>query len=241
MLLMLGAAFVVFAAKHVEPWLERRPWLDLVLLVPVALLAWDMTRFSQTPFGQAFWMTAPTIRSAPLFEHHEAAPVQYVRRDWAQPILLSMFANVGVVRCYGVDPNFVPHAVPVDSPSYRGPAFVLGAGPATATVREWTPNHALVEVSGAREGDVVVYDMNYEESWRADGQPALEVDGLVAGRLGPGRTRVDFRYFPRTLAWSVPLCLLTILVAFRGPELRARLRVLLAEAQRRFADRKVGT
>lgn len=237
MLLMLGAAFVVLAAKYTEPWLERRPWLDVVLLLPVAVLAWDMTRFSQTPFGQAFWMTAPAnIPSAPLFEHHEAPRVHYVRRDWAPPMLLSMFANTGVTVCYGVDPNFVPRAVPVESPLYPGAVFLPGGG--TATVRKWTPNRALVDVSGARPGDLVVYNMNYDAGWLADGKPALEEGGLVAGRLAPGRSSISFRYFPRTLYWSVPLCLLTLLAAIWHAEWSGWLRARLVAAKRRFADRK---
>ena len=59
MLLLLGAAFVAFAATHVDELVRRRPWLDFVLLVPVAVIAWDMARFSRTPFEQAFWMEAP--------------------------------------------------------------------------------------------------------------------------------------------------------------------------------------
>ncbi|HEV8551349.1 MAG TPA: hypothetical protein VGQ57_20010, partial [Polyangiaceae bacterium] len=54
MLLMLGASAVILLARYLEPRLATRPWLDLVLLAPVALFSWDMARFSQTPFEQAF-------------------------------------------------------------------------------------------------------------------------------------------------------------------------------------------
>jgi hypothetical protein len=210
MLLLLGAAFVAFAATHVDELVRRRPWFDLVLLVPVAVLCWDMARFSRTPFEQAFWMEAPArLRRAEHFEHRLDPPYQYVRRDWAAPILLAMFANQGVIRCYGFDPDFEPGAIPRESPDYRGLAWVVEGG-GTARVVEWTTNRAVVEVSGASPEAVVAYDMNYDSSWRVDGEPALDFDGIVAGRLGPNTNRIEFRYFPRTLHYSLPLFLVTL-------------------------------
>jgi hypothetical protein len=236
MLLMFGASFVVLAGGYLEPLLRKRPWLDALCLLPVTLLAWDMARFSQTPFAQAFWMQAPPIEPAPVFEHRRNAPVHYLRQDWAQPILLSMFANTGVERCYGVDPNFRPSIVPVEDPSYVGPVSVEGVG--TAKVVRFTPNHALVEVSAARAGDLVVYNMNYDASWRANDEPALEVRGLVAARLAPGVTEVRFRYFPRTLWFSVPLCLLTLLGCLWRRSFTRRLVGSWNRSQARFFDRK---
>ncbi len=211
MLLMLGAAFVVVAAPFVDARVARRPWLDLVLLLPVAVLAWDMARFSRTPFEQAFWMQAPrTIARAALFEQRLASPVHYVRRDWAQPVLLPMFANTGVTQCYGVDPNFVPSALPREHPAYRGLTHVAAGGGSTK-VASWGPNHAVVDVRDAAPGSLLVYDMNHDPSWSANGEPALVHRGLVAARLRGGAERIEFRYFPRTFRWSVPLCLLTLL------------------------------
>jgi hypothetical protein len=62
-------------------------------------------------------------------------------------------------------------------------------------------------------GELVVYDMNYDASWRANGEPALEYEGLVATRAPANGSRVEFRYVPRTLVWSVPLFLLTLVAA----------------------------
>jgi hypothetical protein len=192
----------------------RRPWLDLLLLAPVAIIAWDMARFSRTPFEQAFWMEAPAdLRRAPEFEHRLNPPVQYVHRDWAAPILLAMFANRGVIRCYGFDPSFKPRAIAKESPEYRGLAWVA-EGEGQARVVEWTTNRAVVEVTGARPGTLVAYDMNYDSSWRADGENALDHDGIVAGRLRAGSNRIEFSYFPRTLAGSVPLFLATLAACF---------------------------
>jgi hypothetical protein len=210
MLLLLGATFVAFAATWLDDLVRRRPWVDLLLLLPVAVLAWDMARFSRTPFEQAFWMEKPEeLRAAEHFEHRLNPPVQYVRRDWAAPILLAMFANQGVIRCYGFDPDFRGGALPRESPEYRGLAWVA-EGSGTARVVEWTPNRAVVELRGASPGAIVAYDMNYDSSWRVDGGPALDHEGVVAGRLGPNAKRIEFSYFPRTLSSSIPLFLLTL-------------------------------
>jgi hypothetical protein len=209
MLLFLGAAFVIGIKEGLESRLRVRPWLDAALLVPVALFGWDLARYSRTPFEQAFWMRAPeNIQRAEVFEHRMRSPVSYVARDWAEPALLPMFANVGVVRCYGVDPAFKPHVVPRGMRNYRGTTFVDGEG--DADIVDWTPNRAVVELAGVTPGELVVYNMNYDASWRANGEAALSYRGLVAARAPATGTRIEFRYVPRTLAWSLPLFLLTL-------------------------------
>jgi hypothetical protein len=238
MLLMLGVAFIASSAELFEVWQKRFRLLDLALLLPVLLLAWDMARFSRTPFEQAFWMRAPEkIARAEPFVHRLRSPVQYVRRDWAEPMLLAMFANTGVIRCYGVDPLFKPSAKPVGSRDYRGLVYVEHADAAAedptasrASVTEWTPNRAVVEVEGAHPGALVVYNMNYDPSWRANGAPAINHHGLVAAPASSGDERIEFRYFPRTLAWTLPLCLVTLLACVlrrRHGEALLRARALL--------------
>ncbi len=69
--------------------------------------------------------------------------MNYVRRDWAQPVYLSMLANTGVIKCYGVDEHFKPSARAADAPGYRGRVY-LEDGPGSAELREWSPNHAAV-------------------------------------------------------------------------------------------------
>ncbi len=215
MLLFLGAAFVLGTKEALEARVRERPWLDAALLLPVALFGWDLARYSRTPFEQAFWMRAPeTIERREVFEHRPRSPVSYVVRDWAEPALLPMFANSGVTRCYVVDPAFKVRAIPKDTPDDRGIVFVEGDG--DATLVDWTPNSAVVELRGVTPGDLVVYNMNYDASWRANGEPALSHRGLVAARAPADGSRVEFRYVPRTLAWSLPLFLLTLL-AVLGP------------------------
>jgi hypothetical protein len=238
MLLFLGITFVGFAARRLDPAIQRRPQLDALLLIPVALLAWDMARYSRIPFEQAFWMRAPTrIPRAESFRHRTHPPVQYRKRDWAAPMLLSMFANTGVIRCYGVDPNFVPGARAADRPGYSGLAYVA-EGQGVAKVVEWTPNRAVVEVSGATPGALVVYNMNHDPSWRVNGEPALEWHGVSAKRLESVNERVEFHYFPRTLRYSWLLLVVTLAaIGLANPrvriELSSRLRAFLARIRAR--------
>lgn len=233
MLLLLGAALLAFAGQRLDPRIQRRPWLDLVFLLPVALLVWDMVRFSRTPFEQAFWMRAPeSILRVEPFEHRARPPVNYLQRDWAPPMLLAMFANTGVTRCYGVDPAFKPSAIAKGSPGYRGRAYVDGVPGATAEVVEWTPNRAVVSVRSAPAGSLVVYNMNYDPSFRADGERALEHEGLVAARLRPGAKSIEFRYFPRTLPFALVLCSVTLALCLAPGRVYAGIRERVSRAAR---------
>lgn len=210
MVLLLAVSFAAWAGERLERALRRAPWLDLVLLLPVAAIVADVAREARGGVAHAFWMQAPdAIERAPAFEHRRLPAVEYVRRDWAKPVLLPMLANRGVVECYGIPESFPVGAIPVEDPRYRGMAEVAD-GPGQATVTEWSPNRAVVEVRGAEPGALVVYDMNCERSWRADGVPALEHERRVAARLRPGATTVEFRYRPRRLGAGLLVCLLTL-------------------------------
>ncbi|HEY3234648.1 MAG TPA: hypothetical protein VGJ84_08020, partial [Polyangiaceae bacterium] len=226
MILFLSLSFAGWAGRWVEETSRRLVWLDLALLVPVAAIAADIARVSRIPFEQAFWMEKPdTILATEVFEHRTHAPVSYVRPDWAAPILLSMMANVGVIDCYGVDPHFRPGAVAADSPNYRGRAHIEGSA-GEANVTTWTPNRAVVEYRGAEPGALLVYNMNYDPSWRAGGEPAINYRGRVAARLEKPADTMEFRYFPRSFRWSIPVFLATALSltswsVFRRRRLRA--------------------
>ncbi|MET0792693.1 MAG: hypothetical protein ABW061_14325, partial [Polyangiaceae bacterium] len=210
MLLLLGLAFLTVVGPRTDRLLRRFPALDLALLLPVTLFCVDLGQVARQPFTQAFWMEKPDqIPVLPLFEHHTYSPVNYVRKDWAPPVLLSMMANTGIIRCYGVDPNFKPSAIAADAPEYRGRVY-LEAGPGRAELSAWSPNHADVRVTGASPGALLVYNMNFDPSWRANGEPALEYHGLVATRLTASEAQVTFRYYPRTFWLSIPLFLCTL-------------------------------
>ena len=212
MILVLSLAFVDWAARAVDSRIARRRWLDGLLLLPVFAMTIDLARVSQRPFEDAFWMVAPNnFQRAAVFEHHRRGIVNYVRRDWAAPVLLGMFANKGLIQCYGLDPRFDGvGAIPVEDKSYQGPAY-FAEGTGRAKLLEWSPNHAEVRISSSSKDALVVYNMNYDPSWKANGEPAMKWKNAVATRVPAGDRVVQFRYFPRTLKYSVPICLVTLL------------------------------
>ncbi len=210
MLFFLGLALLTGVAPWFARGQRRWPWLDWALFLPVAAFCWDLVRTGRVPFEQAFWMRAPSeIRAREPFQHRTYAPVHYVQRDWAAPMLLSMYANSGVVRCYGADPALVIGVQAADRAKYRGMAYVAD-GPGTAEVVDWTPNRASVRVRGARPGALVVYNMNHDVSWTANGAATESYRGAVAGRVASGDETLAFAYFPRTLLYSLPLFAVTL-------------------------------
>jgi hypothetical protein len=212
MLLLAGLATAAALGRWLEPRLLRFRWLDPLLLGVVALYGVDVAHVASRAFEQSFWLRAPDrISRLGMFEHHLGAPVRYLRADWATPMYLSMLANTGVIQCYGVDPGFAGiGARAADAEGYRGRVFVE-AGPGEAELAGWSPNRARVQVRGAQAGARVVYDMNWDPSWRAAELPAENDHEAVAGRLPVGASELIFRYVPRTLRWSVPICVLTLL------------------------------
>jgi hypothetical protein len=197
MVLLLATAFVSWMAVRVDRVLWRAPWFDLVLLLPVAVLVGDLASESQSSLRQAFWMEAPrVIEAARSFEHHKDPIAKYSRGDWMTPVYLPMLANQGVIDCYGVPASYSFGALAVEDPEYRGMAEVIGAE-GKATVTEWSPNHAIVRVEQAKEGATIVYNMNYDPSWRANGVPAISYRHRVAARLRSGGNQIAFRYLPR--------------------------------------------
>lgn len=209
MLLFFGAAFLTVVGPRVDAALRRMPWLDLALLVPLALFCADLTRVSREPIAQAFWMEQPDDIHVHAFEQHINPVVNYKRRDWAQPQLLAMMSNLGIIKCYGVDPKFVPSALGAEDPAYRGTTY-LDAGAGRAEITSWSPSHAEISVTGAEPGALVVYNMNFDSSWRVDGAAPVNLHGVLAARLTSANQRVVFRYFPRTLYLGAALALATL-------------------------------
>jgi len=221
MLFFLGLALVSAVTPWLERGLQRFKWLDLALLVPVLGFALNLATVNRVPFEQAFWMRAPEpLLPREPFEHRSNAPVNYLRRDWAAPMLLSMFANTGVVRCYGVDPSIQIGVRAADRRDYRGPAYIV-EGHGLAQLVEWTPNRAVIRIENASPGALLVYNMNYDSSWSANGAPAIPYLAAVATRLRGGNETVEFAYFPRTLKYSTPIFVLTLLLLF-GASARGR-------------------
>ena len=110
-----------------------------------------------------------------------------------------MFANQGVIRCYGFDPNFAPGAHPEGESRLSGLACVAEGERARA--RRRVDDQSRGGRGERREpGALVAYDMNHDSSWRADGEPALDSRRRGRRATRARHERIEFRYFPRTLA-----------------------------------------
>lgn len=211
MVLLLAITFVAWAARYVDRLLTRAAWLDFALLLPVAWLVFDLATESQPNIARGFWVELrEEIQPSTAFKHHQGPTNVYSRWDFAGPMLPTMMANQGVIDCYGIPDSFGFGALAVEHSKYRGMAEVVG-GPGRASLTEWSPNRAVVRVRGADAGALVVYNMNYDAGWRANGSPALDHEHRVAARLGNGETTVVFEYSPRRLLLGTCLALSTLI------------------------------
>lgn len=210
----------------------------------VVLIALDLARVGAPLLSASFRLRRPALAAQPVFRQHARprhsmiAPDDihagrnrgtfYVKRP---STLLSVQANEGSVRCYGL-PIRRSAVLPVGRRPVETEVFVARADApaltvvAPARVLSWSPNHVRVEVAGddlagEAPGPLrLVYNMNHDPSWRAEGRAALSHGGLVATPLpdgfGPGqRLEVTFRYRPRTLTAGLALCGLALLLLAR--------------------------
>src|SRR5262249_48213265 len=104
--------------------------------------------------------------------------------------------------------------------------WIEGAG--NARLLDWSPNRATVQVTGASAGALLVYNMNYDEGWRADVVQAdgarpgtdstrdvgavLPLDDAVATRLPEGDARITLSYRPPRLGAGIMIGALAMAV-----------------------------
>jgi hypothetical protein len=212
--LLLMLVFAAFAGGFLDRIVTSKGWVDALLLVPVCLVAVDITTVGRKSTEHSFYMTAPPIPRNPEFHHTTVGPYNYVPGDWAGASLLAMFANVGIIGSYGLPP-LEPGAISVIAPDFRGEAYLVGA-PASggAKVVRWTPNGAAVEYSGAAPGSLLVYNMNFDPNWRGNGKPAVDYRHAVAIPVAAGSGRVEFSYYPYPMNWGLAAFALTLGLAF---------------------------
>jgi hypothetical protein len=78
---------------------------------------------------------------------------------------------------------------------YHGEAYVE-EGHGTASITSWSPSAVEVRVEGARAGDHVVLNQNWDAGWHVDGATATNRSNTIAGTMpGPSGT-VRFVYRP---------------------------------------------
>lgn len=190
---------------------RKMPWLDLSVAVLAALLAVDIAKVAQQPMKNAMWMEAPKgISHDRPFSHRTHAPINYVRRDWAAPMLLSMAGNIGVIDCYGVPRSRDVGALASDDDRYRGLAYLV-PDQGTAVVREWSPSRALIDVDGAADGAMLVYNMNHWQGWSSDAGEVVSYQHAVAVKLDKQSGPVELAYVPPGLYRGIALFTLTVL------------------------------
>jgi hypothetical protein len=221
-ILFLAAAFAA-SMRRLERSLDVRPWLDTVLLVPVIVFAASLVAVATQWTGHMFYLKAPPVAREEHFRQALSPPANYTPPDaWAGASMLSVYANTGFIGCYSVPERADPKgAIASEDAGYKGEAYVVEGSGQAETVA-WTPNTAEIQVHSATPGSILVYNMNYEPSWRADGAPALEYRHAVAARITAPSQRIKFSYYPRTLNASIAVFLITCFACFgRKPAMRA--------------------
>ena len=219
--------FAVAAAAAFGRSVARLAWrrnVELLLLSGCLVLAVDIGREASLPLSRAFWMRVGPLTAAPVFEQFERVPrsLQYVRRDYAPEAVPAVLAGVGVLQCTmhaslniwapkGADGR--PQGMGArgkGTSDYRGEAFTQ-SGVGTARIVAFSPNQVVVEVTGARHGDRLVLNQNFDPGWRVDGRAAEPFREAISTLLLAPSARVTFRFWPRGLTaglWVLALSLL---------------------------------
>ncbi len=220
------------AVSGAERWLtragERRAFYEVVLGFAAAAVALDMGLVARMPIAQSFVNPVPSLQdSAPPFHmvHRLPPKPNYEACLWDVSTLPGVLDNVGTLECDTDNGLHITQrdetgrmpgvgAWGDDDPEYLGEAYVPETG-ARASIVSWTPNEVEVRVDGARAGDHLVMNQNWDPDWAADGVPAVAYNDAVATVLSaPGQT-VHFRYWPRPLGAGLSIFGLTFVsVAF---------------------------
>ncbi|HYQ17949.1 MAG TPA: hypothetical protein VEQ58_19385, partial [Polyangiaceae bacterium] len=230
-LLLLGVATAAAFGRQLEQLRQRRS-IEPLLLAGCLLLAVDIGRESSFPLQQAFWMRARPTPAASSFEQFERVPrhLQYQRRDYAPEAVPAMLAGSGVLQC-NVHASLSIYAPKSENgrpfgmgargrgaSDYRGEAFTA-SGVGTARIAAFSPNRVVVELSGARVGDRLILNQNFDAGWRVDGRPIERYRDAIAAEITAPSARLTFRFWPRGLSaglWSFGLTLAGVaLLAWR--------------------------
>lgn len=217
-LLLLPLAFVAWVERRFLRRFTSLFWVDLAGIALVTLALMDMAIVSQRCLKESFTMAVPALAWKDNFQQVPVPPYNYQPAGaWAGPTLLAMYSNDGFVGCQSVPDAAEPKgAIARGTPQYRGEAYVA-SGVGTARIEKWSPNRATISFEGLSDDAVVVYNMNYDPNWRAEGATVIEHAHAVAFRPHRANGQVSLRYFPRTLVPTlfIPLLAIGLLVAFR--------------------------
>jgi hypothetical protein len=221
-ILLLGVTTAAMLGRWIERW-ARHQHARLALLGACLLLAVDIGRESSLPMQRAFWMEARTIAQAPAFEQLERVPraLQYQRRDYAPEALPALLSGIGVLQCtLHASLNIWAPKAPDGRPfgmgargkgtkPYRGEVYTE-SGTGAARVLSFSPNRVEVEVTGAKAGERLVLNQNYDPGWSVGEKPAEPYQHSIATRLGASSQRLVFSFWPRGLSAGLLVLVLTL-------------------------------
>jgi hypothetical protein len=200
-------------------------WLRIVALIAVGAIGVDLAYASSPLWEPVFKLRSSAQPTAGAFRHVPESHFPYIQPlveneelesayEWplagSKPLgsmYLSMLENEGVVACYGIPAG--PRTM-VDATSTARLVGLTGEG--GVDVVSWSPSRVVVDVHGAQPGAHLVYNMNYDNGWRANGQPAIAREGLVAARIERADERVVFDFAPPGLWPGLLACLAAIAV-----------------------------
>jgi hypothetical protein len=230
----------VVTASVVERVFRRsgraRGWIEVALVAAVGWIAFDVARVARQPLMHAFPTRMPDIQDSTGEFHTEVQmPASFnYPRDWSPPSLPAEIANIGTIECgtfaglhsyfrdkHGRMPGIGAHGR--DDPAYKGEAFV-SEGEGRASIAQWSPNQMTIHVTGARSGEHLVLNQNWDPGWRANGSPAVNVADAVAYQLQGSDETVVFRYRPRTWWLGLGIFLATTGVIVQAYRLARRAR-----------------
>ena len=227
--LLLALSFAALAAKSLDHAILRHGWIDLLLWLPST--SWPRTsRRSASSRRRRSSPSAPLqSRRAPSFITRRSSRTR-TRRTGSSLVRSSSSRCSRTPASFGATASRASscrerlHARAPPTAARRTSLTAPGSSSGTARVTEWTPNTATVQYAGAAPGATLVYNMNYDSSWSANGSPAIAYESAVATRVTAGAGEVKFRYYPRTLNWGLFVWFLTTLAAFGGRRVERALR-----------------
>jgi hypothetical protein len=191
-----------------------------VLLLPAWRIGLDIADVGAVSTSHVFYMKSPKIEARADFVQSNLPEFNYSPPDSRDGgSLLAMERNEGYVYCDLVPNNAKPQgAIAKELPGYKGEVYILD-GPGSAKVVGWTTNSAVIEYAGVKPGSTLVYNMNWDPGWSANGQPAPEVLHAVGATLPEASGRVELRYRPRSMGSALLVFLATVLAIGFGPRL----------------------
>jgi hypothetical protein len=222
--LLLLVCVAASAGERFLAWSGRvRGLFEVGAMVVVAFVVRDICQVARTPLTHAFQVHPPTVtESTGEFRtvKHVARDLDYNAEGYASTTLAAALTNIDSIDC-ATFPAYATYLVrekarspglgarAVGDAEYRGEAYVA-EGRGTARIVTFTPNEMDVRVDGARPGDHVVLNQNWDPGWSANGQAAASWHDAVASVAASSSATVRFRYWPRMLSFGLLVFVLSI-------------------------------